>query len=111
MRDPSFAYVKPSPGREFLLVQRVGVLLRAQSAPWSLNLKTAVMMMEEKLPRKRQLAQTLAQTLQKAILVPQQTEHILIPMNKRRIPLTTKTVDHCDPFFAQSASQSSARRF
>ena len=81
-------------GRSVLLVQRVGVLLRAQRAPWSLNLKTAVMMMEEKWARKRHEATTLAQTLQKAILVPQQRQHILQPTQRRTSPLTRKTVDH-----------------
>ena len=85
-------------------------MLRAQRAPWSLNLKTAVTMMEEKWTMHRQLAQTLAQTLQKATLVPQQRQHMLIPMKRRRRPLKRKTVDHCDPFLKQSASQSSARR-
>ena len=111
MRLPSFAKVKSSLGSSVLLVQRVGTLLRAQSAPWSLNLNTPVMIMEAKWPTKRQVAQTLAQTLQKATLDPKQRQHILIAMNKTRTPLTQKTTDHCDPFLKQSSSQSSARRF
>ena len=35
---------------------------------------------------------------------------MLIPMKSRRRPLRRKTVDHCDPFFRQSSSQSSAMR-